>query len=177
MINWGSTMSNVLIGIVGVILFIGLALAGATFFGPITSDSISQAKANTVILALATTVSGVATRNRELETSTQASASLESLVPDYIDELPRSPIGGAAVMLTSSSGSTTNGSARFVVTSLGTGKEGFDVCRFVNQASGNGDAPGDVSSLSSGRSSGCGTGASTIGPFASAEYVAFQRIR
>lgn len=170
-------MSNVLIGIVGVILFIGLALAGATFFGPITSDSIAQAKANTVILALGSTVSAVVTRNRELEASTQANASTTSLVPEYLDEAAKSPVGGAAVMLTSSSGSNAAGPARYAVTSLGTGKEGFDVCRFVNLASGNGDAPGNVSALVVDRSSGCGTSAGTIGPFGVGEYVAFQKIR
>lgn len=170
-------MSNVLIGIVGVILFIGLAIAGATFFGPITSDSISQAKANTVILALGSTVSAVSARNRELEVSTQAMASTASLVPDYLDEVSKSPVGGSSVMLTSSTGSTSLGSARFAVTSLGLGKEGFDVCRFVNLASGNGDAPGNVSSLAVDRSSGCGTGAASIGPFGNSEYVAFQKIR
>ena len=169
-------MSNVLIGIVGVILFIGLALAGATFFGPITSDSISQAKAGTVIQALSNTVGAVATRNRELETTTAANAATDFLVPDYLDEASRNPVGGT-VMLTSAAGSNSSGSARYAVTSLGTGSQPASICRFVNAAAGNGDAPGNVASLISDRPSGCGTGANGIGPFSGTEYVAYQKIR
>jgi len=170
-------MSNVLIGIVGVILFIGLALAGASFFGPITSDSIAQAKANTVINALGSTASAISIRNRELEMATGASANADFLSPDYIDEAPRNPVSGSSVALTSSSGSTTSGPARYVVTGLGTDRQAVDVCRFVNSAAGNGDAPGDVSVLVADRSSGCGVKASLIGPYGPGEYVAYQKIR
>jgi hypothetical protein len=169
-------MSNVLIGIVGVILFIGLALAGATFFGPITSDSIAQAKANTIIEALGSTATAVHTRERELEVGTTASASADFLVPDFMSEAPRNAISGSPVALTSSSGSTSSGQARYVVTGLGVNRQAVDVCRFVNAAAGNGDAPGDVSALVADRSAGCGTRATSIGPYGPGEYVAFQKI-
>lgn len=42
-------MSNVLIGIIGVILFIGLALAGALFLGPRFQDSSNTSKAAAVV--------------------------------------------------------------------------------------------------------------------------------
>lgn len=42
-------MSNVLIGIIGVILFIGLALAGALFLGPRFQDSTNNSKAAAVV--------------------------------------------------------------------------------------------------------------------------------
>lgn len=42
-------MSNVLIGIIGVILFIGLALAGALFLGPRFQESTNNSKASAVI--------------------------------------------------------------------------------------------------------------------------------
>ena len=42
-------MSNVLIGIIGVILFIGLALAGALFLGPRFQDSSNNSKAAAVL--------------------------------------------------------------------------------------------------------------------------------
>jgi type II secretory pathway pseudopilin PulG len=45
-------MSNVLIGIIGVILFIGLALAGALFLGPRFQQSTANAKAATIVQAL-----------------------------------------------------------------------------------------------------------------------------
>jgi type II secretory pathway pseudopilin PulG len=42
-------MSNVLIGIIGVILFIGLALAGALFLGPRFQDATNTSKASAYV--------------------------------------------------------------------------------------------------------------------------------
>jgi len=42
-------MSNVLIGIIGVILFIGLALAGALFLGPRFQESTNNSRGSAVI--------------------------------------------------------------------------------------------------------------------------------
>jgi len=42
-------MSNVLIGIIGVILFIGLALAGALFLGPRFQESTNNSKASAAV--------------------------------------------------------------------------------------------------------------------------------
>src|SRR3546814_17765989 len=43
------TMSNVLIGIIGVILFIGLALAGALFLGPRFQESPHNSRASSSV--------------------------------------------------------------------------------------------------------------------------------
>lgn len=45
-------MSNVLIGIIGVILFIGLALAGALFLGPRFQESRNNSRASAVLQSL-----------------------------------------------------------------------------------------------------------------------------
>jgi hypothetical protein len=50
-------MSNVLIGIIGVILFIGLALAGALFLGPRFQESTNNSKASAIIQRIAQTAS------------------------------------------------------------------------------------------------------------------------
>jgi len=46
-------MSNVLIGIIGVILFIGLALAGALFLGPRFQESTNNSKASAAVQSAA----------------------------------------------------------------------------------------------------------------------------
>src|SRR3546814_10920461 len=46
------TMSNVLIGIIGVILFIGLALAGALFLGPRFQESTNNSRASASVQAV-----------------------------------------------------------------------------------------------------------------------------
>ncbi len=45
-------MSNVLIGIIGVILFIGLALAGALFLGPRFQEATTNSKASAQVSAM-----------------------------------------------------------------------------------------------------------------------------
>ncbi len=45
-------MSNVLIGIIGVILFIGLALAGALFLGPRFQEATNNSKASAQVQAM-----------------------------------------------------------------------------------------------------------------------------
>src|SRR3546814_16068064 len=45
-------MSNVLIGIIGVILFIGLALAGALFLGPRFQESTNNSRASASVQAV-----------------------------------------------------------------------------------------------------------------------------
>ena len=45
-------MSNVLIGIIGVILFIGLALAGALFLGPRFQESTNNSRASAAVQAV-----------------------------------------------------------------------------------------------------------------------------
>src|SRR3546814_18801710 len=46
------TMSNVLIGIIGVILFIGLALAGALFLGPRFQESTNNSRPSASVQAV-----------------------------------------------------------------------------------------------------------------------------
>jgi type II secretory pathway pseudopilin PulG len=48
----GFHMSNVLIGIIGVILFIGLALAGALFLGPRFQEATNNSKASANVQAM-----------------------------------------------------------------------------------------------------------------------------
>ncbi|RYY05530.1 MAG: hypothetical protein EON55_26215 [Alphaproteobacteria bacterium] len=45
-------MSNVLIGIIGVILFIGLALAGALFLGPRFQEATQNSKASATVMVV-----------------------------------------------------------------------------------------------------------------------------
>ena len=53
-------MSNVLIGIIGVILFIGLALAGALFLGPRFQESTNNSKASAAVQAVSQVASAAA---------------------------------------------------------------------------------------------------------------------
>lgn len=78
-------MANVLLGIVGIVLFVGLSLAGASYFGPLTSDAMTEARASGLIQTLSTTAKAVNVRNREQETMTSVSANTSELAPDFLE--------------------------------------------------------------------------------------------
>lgn len=91
-------MSNVLIGIIGVILFIGLALAGALFLGPRFQEATLNSKAS----AMATAIHQVASAANLYEvqegkglTSANAGAVTNTLVSSgYLKSPPVNPVIG-----------------------------------------------------------------------------------
>ena len=98
-------MSNVIIGIIGVILFIGLALAGATYFGPRVTQSTSQAQAGQVMSQLVAISNAVKVRDQERQMATTGGFNLDYLAPDYLGDAPSNPTEGPAPFLLDSSGS------------------------------------------------------------------------
>ncbi len=83
-------MSNVLIGIIGVILFIGLALAGALFLGPRFQEATLNSKASTTVQAV-TQVSRAVDLFRLQEGRTVAEARAlgpDGLLPGYLKSMP-----------------------------------------------------------------------------------------
>jgi hypothetical protein len=85
-------MSNVLIGIIGVILFIGLALAGALFLGPRFQEASINSKASTEISQVHQVASAIALFELQ-EGETYTSAKQARLVPEYLKTLPRNTGG------------------------------------------------------------------------------------
>ena len=95
-------MSNVLIGIIGVILFIGLALAGALFLGPRFQESTNNSKASAAVQAV-TQVSNAFSMYRLSEG--KKAATVDDLVTGgYLKTTPPNPTGISAVALNLTSG-------------------------------------------------------------------------
>ena len=94
-------MSNVLIGIIGVILFIGLALAGALILGSdfLSASAASKAAATTAQLqqaAQAITMRNVKTG--AVMTANEFNTVGQSLlVPRFLKSMPVNPTGGPAI--------------------------------------------------------------------------------
>jgi type II secretory pathway pseudopilin PulG len=89
-------MSNVLIGIIGVILFIGLALAGALFLGPRFQESTNNSRASAAVQAVAQ-VSNAANMYKVQEgkdvagTGVAPATQLQS--DSYLKSVPTNPTG------------------------------------------------------------------------------------
>jgi hypothetical protein len=88
-------VSNVLIGIIGVILFIGLALAGALFLGPRFQESTLNSKASATIQRVSQL--GHATNLYEVQEGVKFMPSTgmpwQAMVPGYIKALPKDVTG------------------------------------------------------------------------------------
>lgn len=167
-------MSNVLIGIVGVILFIGLALAGAIVFGPVVTDVLAESKANGTMKTISSVAKAVAIRNRELETSTPAASTPALLVPQYLDEIPLNPVNANPVLLISEASNYT-GAAAIVASKMPT--DGQAMCEYLNR---NGGGPVGaipmVTSVMPAQLSGCVRASGNFGPFSNGDYVAYIRV-
>jgi type II secretory pathway pseudopilin PulG len=102
-------MSNVLIGIIGVILFIGLALAGALFLGPRFQESTNNSKASAAVQAVSQVSSAVnmyqvqegkAPTNSAITGPTTPTASYTELVTgQYLKSVPTNPAGTGAISI------------------------------------------------------------------------------
>jgi hypothetical protein len=80
-------MSNVLIGIIGVILFIGLALAGALFLGPRFQEATINSKASAEISQVHQYAAAIALFELQ-EGEKYDTTKLSRLVPSYMKTLP-----------------------------------------------------------------------------------------
>lgn len=100
-------MSNVLIGIIGVILFIGLALAGALILGDDFQSSTSESKAAAAVQQVQQASHAIAMHN--LKTGAPYSqGTLNGLLPRFLKTVPVNPVdSGYAVDTRDANGNQT----------------------------------------------------------------------
>ncbi len=188
-------MSNVLIGIIGVILFIGLALAGALFLGPRFQESTNNAKA----AAVAQSVSQIAhaanlyaaNEGSSYISSTSENSGVDGLIAGkYIKSRPTNPVvsrmgvqyGGIVL----SGSGVFAGRGEYAVMPLSDGEPGEDsdavrVCRAIAQQNGqavpaDGSAPKAATPQDVGRNVGCMRATALWGVIAADRIIAFARI-
>ncbi len=111
-------MSNVLIGIIGVILFIGLALAGALFLGDRFSDTRNTSVGSATTQAVSQVANAVNLYNAENIVKVGAGSDPSSLVAtQYLKALPTNPGGTTDLFFVNESGASL-GDASLVIASL-----------------------------------------------------------
>jgi hypothetical protein len=84
-------MSNVLIGIIGVILFIGIAIAGALFLGDQFKSVTSKSDASTIMAQLAQMTQALEMYKLKSGKGTVNCQTVDFLVPRYLKRVPVSP--------------------------------------------------------------------------------------
>ncbi len=103
-------MSNVLIGIIGVILFIGLALAGALFLGPRFQEATINSKAAATVQAIKQVSDAIGLRDLQEGNRLRADQSIvtELVGRNYLKSIPANPTSGPDLYTSDSTG---NGSS------------------------------------------------------------------
>jgi len=134
-------MSNVLIGIIGVILFIGLALAGALFLGPRFQESSNSSKAAAAAQAVTQVAHAIVLRNVQTGSpmlATNDAANLQALVTDrYLKAVPVDPMTGApAVFRIVDLPGNNIEAVRWVILDLGTDTRAKEACRAAERSFG-----------------------------------------
>ena len=153
-------MSNVLIGIIGVILFIGLALAGALFLGPRFQESTNNSRASAAVQAVSQVANAAnmyQVQEGKVYTST-ASTTAQGLVDaQYLKSIPSNPTGstGGAINV--------DGVAKNVTMTLGTNASA--VCNAIAKQTGSAKTDGTAPASATG-TSGCYTDGTTYTAFA-----------
>ena len=130
-------LSNVLIGIIGVILFIGLALAGALFLGPRFQEATLNSKASATVQAVSQIMSAIELRNVSTGTPTiAASDTLGKLVTEgWMKSMPTNPSGGEPIFLHDKTAGTT-GPAHIVAAMLPRNSSSKLLCEAVAKNTG-----------------------------------------
>ena len=131
-------MVNVLIGIIGVILFIGLALAGAAFLGPKFTDAMVNSKAMAVSQLTNQVTMALTMHRGDEQVPVVAKTSLVTLVPKgYLKDVPVNPFIGEGGypfrVLYSGAVESPDYYADVVFVSLGGGNENMMVCEAINR--------------------------------------------
>ena len=106
-------MSNVLIGIIGVILFIGLALAGALILGDDFTSARIDSRATLVVTRLQQMQSAIEMHRLKTGSPLMVQAGLQSLVPRFLKVVPDNPTRGTPPYLSNETGDGT-GTAMYV---------------------------------------------------------------
>lgn len=131
-------MSNVLIGIIGVILFIGLALAGALFLGPQFTTATYDTQAARVVSSIQQVTSAL-NMYRAVEGIDHQSALNGDLAPTYLKSYPIALDGGTGSFgSTNDDGTQTAAPYTYVITGVYNADQSraVPICRSIALKSG-----------------------------------------
>lgn len=146
-------MSNVLIGIIGVILFIGLALAGAFYLGPRFQQATNNSKAMSITQMETQISAAISLKRNDEGTPVVARTAVRDLTDSgYLKALPLNPFVGQGGlpfrMLYSGDLASPYFYADVVFVTLGAGDGTVDVCRAINKQVTGADAVPQMPSVS-----------------------------
>jgi hypothetical protein len=138
-------VSNVLIGIIGVILFIGLALAGALFLGPRFQEATQNSKTASISQAMSQMAKGAQMYRLNEGEPFPAGSPTVLVNKGYLKSIPTNPLGNENFFDFRTASGTYTGNAAYALAGMNMGDSTHvAVCKAINKQSGianPGDAP------------------------------------
>jgi hypothetical protein len=167
-------MSNVLIGIIGVILFIGLAIAGAVYLGDDFMSASSDSRAAASVTQIAQVSAAIQMYEMKTGTNFAAGTSLSTLVPRFLKSIPINPTTGPAPDTYTSQVVNSGGRTSIILMELGT--KAAAVCSAIAAQNGMSAVPiaNDVASVPT-NSGGCFKTSAVVGSARASTYYAYNR--
>lgn len=134
-------MSQVLIGIIGVLLFIGLAIAGAMYLGDRFKEANNNSKASAAVQGMAQVANATSMHNLQTGVSAAPTATLTGstvYTGGYLKAAPANPVITAnAPLLGDSAGAIPGtGDAKYSLMNLGAGTTADAVCLAIARQTG-----------------------------------------
>ncbi len=171
-------MSNVLIGIIGVILFIGLALAGALFLGPRFQEATLNSKASATVQAVSQLASAAQMYRMQEGTAFVAGAVDDLRAKGYIKAIPGNPAQPAWTFDARTEDGNFGGPASNVGMGIPNTVQGKRICAAIARQVGQDTPNGDPESLATypARPVGCFLLSENLGTIDKGLYIAFARI-
>lgn len=141
-------MSNVLIGIIGVILFIGLAMASVVILGEDFMTAGASSRAAAISSHLQQYSTGINTlaykRGVILPANSGVNFAQELVNRGAIKSIPRNPVTNAPYYPADQNGSATANPIRIVYTPMDTSARAKDVCYAIEEQAGNPDPAASI---------------------------------
>ncbi len=133
-------MSNVLIGIIGVILFIGLALAGALFLGPRFQESTNNSKAAAIVQHMQQLTSAMnmyhVNEGRPIVSSEYNDGTSTLVSGGYVKTTLRNPLNNMRYVAVDDAGYGYATPARYVYADIGSDATAVAVCKAIERQAG-----------------------------------------
>jgi hypothetical protein len=167
-------MSNVLIGIIGVILFIGLAIAGALYLGDEFMSASSDSKAAATVAQIAQVSAAIQMYEMKTGSNFAAGTSLGTLVPRFLKSVPINPTTGPIPDTYTAQVVNSGGRTSIILMELGT--KAASVCSAIASQNGMSAVPiaNNVASIPT-NSGGCFKTSAVVGSTRASTYYAYNR--
>ncbi|AXK44112.1 hypothetical protein [Erythrobacter aureus] len=136
-------MSQILLGIIGVTIFIISAIAGVSYLGPTFMQSTTDSEAGVGLQGLSQISMAIHLREMETQSATEVGFNLDGLAPDYLPEIPENPFSAIDPILVTGVGTLAQRPGEFVLMPVETANA-QQICNSISRQGGGSDVAPNI---------------------------------